>query len=213
MITASKGHAVKTRMESINKAKAEGKSIDLKAIFANVSGNSKGVETPALKYGRAMEPEAIATFLSAFEVNHTDVSSTQCGIFLCKDKPFIGGSPDLIVECKCCGKYCIEVKCPFSIRDKSPLDPASILALPYLTNSSDNGTSLKRSHKYFTQCQMQMGVTEINKSIFIIWTPHGIFQEEINFDNSLWESLKESLRDFYVNYYVPSLFQLDSDAV
>jgi len=37
--------------------------------------------------------------------------------------PFIGASPDGIISCLCCGKGVVEVKCPFSCKDKS-LDEA-----------------------------------------------------------------------------------------
>ena len=45
------------------------------------------------------------------------------GTFLCKDLPFVGGSSDSIVSCDCCGKFCLAVKCPFILRDMSPMNP------------------------------------------------------------------------------------------
>ena len=51
-----------------------------------------------------------------------------------------------------------------------------------------------------------MGVTGIQKSYFVVWTAHGIFTELLTFDNDLWENMKQKLTDFYIDYYVPSLF-------
>ena len=32
---------------------------------------------------------------------------------------FVGASPDAVVSCTCCGHGVLEVKCPFSCKDKS----------------------------------------------------------------------------------------------
>ena len=34
--------------------------------------------------------------------------------------PFLGASPDGLVCCSCCGKGLLEIKCPYSIRDRDP---------------------------------------------------------------------------------------------
>ena len=50
--------------------------------------------------------------------------------------PFIGGSPDPIVSCDCCGRACIEVNCPFSICHTTPYDPK--VKLQYLKQVDDS---------------------------------------------------------------------------
>ena len=101
-------------------------------------------------------------------------------------------------------EYCIEIKCPFSIRDKSPYHAES--ELKYLERNNENKLTLKRNHAYFMQCQIQIGVTGIEKSYFVVWTAHVTFAELIEFDKDLWETCKHRLTEFYFNYYVPSLF-------
>ncbi|MEO0683969.1 MAG: YqaJ viral recombinase family protein [Cyanobacteria bacterium J06649_11] len=104
---------------------------------------------------------------------HTGAEMKECGLFSDAPKPFIGASPDRIFECKCHGKVCIEIKCPYSIRNLSPLDKDAHLA--YL-DYSDKGTSLKKTHTYYTAyiCQLQMGVTKIRKMLLfylhLSWT-------------------------------------------
>ena len=203
-ISASKAHVIKTRIASIEKAKAENKILDMGNIFKTISGRGPILDLPALKYGRVMEAEAVSEFLGTFKETHQKVSAFDCGIFICKDRPFIGGSPDQILECKCCGKFCLEIKCPFSIRDKSPIDAEN--GLKYLELNDANQLSLKRNHAYYTQCQIQMAVTGIPKSYFVVWTAHGLFTEMITFDKDLWGTMKHKLTDFYIDYYVPSLF-------
>ena len=202
VITASKAHAVMTRCNSLKK-----KSLSLNAaepIFQKVSGTANlNPDLPALRYGRAMEEEAVNCFKQLFSETHKNVKIFECGLYLSNDAPYIGGSPDRIVECDCCRKSCLEVKCPFSVRHTTPVDDS--VNLPYL--KKENGEhKLNQQHSYFTQCQVQMAVTEIPVSDFFIWTAHGYFIEKIKFCSSKWTEVKDILHDFYVKMYLPLLF-------
>ena len=119
---------------------------------------------PVLKYGRDMEDEAANDFLSAMKLKHKNPKMIQCGLFLDKVSPVIGASPDRIFYCDCCPPACVEIKCPFSINYTSPLD--SSISLPYVKNGVINP-----KHKYFTQCMVQMGVTGLCRTYFVVWTP------------------------------------------
>ena len=59
-----------------------------------------------------------------------------------------------------------------------------------------NELYLNRNHKYFTQCQMQLGVTGLKKCYFMVWTCHGFIVDEICFDSALWEYLKQFKLNF-----------------
>ena len=102
-ITASTAHAVKTKMASIERAKAQSNFLDMTAIFENISGRGPMLDLPALRYGKAMESEAVAGFLGTIKRAHQGVLASDFGIFICRDRPFIGESPDHIIQCKCCG--------------------------------------------------------------------------------------------------------------
>ena len=141
-------------------------SLDLASIFKKISREGPFAELPPLKYGQAMESEALSVFFKTFKDTHKKAKAQEHGIFICQDRPFIGGSPDHIFECGCCGKYCSKIKCPFSIRDK-PLNHAES-ELKYLEHNNDNKLTLKRILAYFMQFQIQMGVTGIEKSNCVI---------------------------------------------
>ena len=206
VITASKAHAVKTTLASIYKVKSEGKVLDLSSIFKKRSGEGPSIDQPSLEYGQAMESEALSIFLTTFKNTPKKAKASDCGIFICKDRQFIGGSPGHIFQYECCGKFCNEIKCPFSIRDKSPNDAESELI--YLEHNNHNMFALKRNHTHFMQCQIQMGVTGIGKSYFVVWAAHGPFAELIEFDKDLWETSKNKLEESYFDYYVPSFFYI-----
>ena len=85
---------------------------------------------PALKYGRNIKQHASNPFFEIFKCNHKKPRLCNCGLFLYGKQPFIGFSPDGIVECARHGRACPEIKCPFSISHKSPGDPE--VKLPFV---------------------------------------------------------------------------------
>ena len=46
----------------------------------------------------------------------------QCGLFVKSDRPYIAGSSDRIASYNCCPKAVLEIKCPFTLADKSAKD-------------------------------------------------------------------------------------------
>ena len=50
---------------------------------------------------------------------HTEFSISKSGLVIDPSHPFMGASPDSFVECKRCGKGVIEVKCPYTCKQKS----------------------------------------------------------------------------------------------
>ena len=48
---------------------------------------------------------------------HHNISvKNNCGLYLCKDAPFLGASPDRVIECDCCDVGVLEIKCPFKFK-------------------------------------------------------------------------------------------------
>ena len=50
---------------------------------------------------------------------HRDLVLSVSGLVIDASYPHMGASPDGIVECGCCGRGVIEIKCPYSCRDKT----------------------------------------------------------------------------------------------
>ena len=67
---------------------------------------------------------------------------------------FLGASSDLLASCSCCGEGVVEIKCPYTCKNVSPLiNPPSFLEVV------NGAMKLKTSHPYYAQVQGQMGVT------------------------------------------------------
>ena len=189
VITASKAHAVKTRMETLMKSaeQTDFHSVLKKVAVMEVVNDS----VPALKYGREMEQEAVSVFVDYYKKFHKQVVIKESGLSICRHIVFVGGSPDRIVTC---GVRLLEIKCPFSIRHLSPTEPEA--KLPFLKFDNNGKTSLKRNHQYFTQCQVQMAAACAEKSIFFVWTPQRFHMELISFDKDFLGHFKGHFQQF-----------------
>ena len=154
---------------------------------------------PALKYGRDIEMEVVNTFAEYIKNYHQDCIISECGLVLDETMPYIGASPDQLMSCSCCGKACIEIKCPYSINYTEPI-------YIYYLYKDRNTVKLKQYHKYFTQCLMQMGVTKTKNAYVVVWIPHGIVIDYINFDKELWKSMKSNSEMLYKDFYLNSFF-------
>lgn len=154
VITASMCHEVSTKIDKISRG--SGVCVNMWALNQRVSGLTfANPNIPALKYGRDMEIEAVNSFYELMKKKH-NLKLSECGLFLERSVPVIGGSPDRIMTCDCCLPACLEVKCPFSVNHMSPTDPN--VRLPYLVVDKDV-VVLNKNHKYHTQCKVQMAVT------------------------------------------------------
>ena len=77
--------------------------------------------------------------------------------------------------CKCHSKSAIEVKCPYSIKDKSVLE--GVRNCDYLTIANGKVT-INKSHKYYTQITAQIMLSESSQGFFVVWTEKDIFVED-----------------------------------
>ena len=53
---------------------------------------------------------------------------------------------------------------------------------------------LKRSHKYYTQCMLQMSISGTIKNYFVGWTSYETIVDKIYFDNEFYCSLKNKFQ-------------------
>ena len=94
---------------------------------------------------------------------------------------YIGARPDRLMSCSCCGKACIEIKCPYSINYTDPNEQN----LDYLYKDGDTG-KLK---------QIKMWVTKTKNAYFVVWTTHGMVIDNVIFDNELRKQIFKENND------------------
>ena len=88
--------------------------------------------------------------------SHEDVSISLCGFCVSAKYPFLGASPDALIDCKCCGKGVVEVKCPLCAQESSLTEAARGIQSFCLQECSDGKYELKHVHDYYYQCQLQI---------------------------------------------------------
>ena len=66
----------------------------------------------------------------------------------------------------------------------------------------DGKTVLEKSHKYYTQCILQIAITGTIKNYFVAWIPHGMIIDEIYFYNEFWCSMKNEFQEYYEHFIV-----------
>ncbi len=153
-----------------------------------------------------MEPSAASKLLDLMKSKHKGSKLVDCGLFLDKEKPYIGASPDGVFLCNCCNEnVCVEIKCPYSISYLSPTDERA--SLPFMVKIN-NELRLKESHRYYTQCQFQMGILKLKKCFFFVYTAHGYILNEIHFNENFFLQLTEKCSDFYQNFYLSSIYTM-----
>ena len=101
--------------------------------------------------------------MSRFKQTHLNFNWKNIGLVLFKQYSYLGASPDLIVECICCGKGVVETKCLSYIAGEKP----SYENYPHLEVTEKGDCKLKESSPYFYQIYSQIAATESKHCHFL----------------------------------------------
>ncbi|KAK1875799.1 Ubiquitin-conjugating enzyme E2 D2 [Dissostichus eleginoides] len=115
------------------------------------------------QWGLQNEDTAKKSYLVAMQDHHEDINVAASGLILNPELPWIGASPDGVVTCACHEPGILEIKCPFSAKDRSLLECTKDSRF-CLTVPEGGVMSLKLDHSYMYQVQAQMRVAEANDS-------------------------------------------------
>lgn len=133
---------------------------------------------------------------------HDSFKLSDTGLFIDHTDPFLGASPDGMVECSCCGKGVVEVKCPHRYSQDLPDDNDNNF---YMVNQK-GAWSLKRDHMYYYQVQLQLHVCDdVRYADFVVWTKNTIAIERIHQDNEFLRNKVQSVRNFFIYGVLPEI--------
>ena len=97
---------------------------------------------------------------------HDTTFVSKSGLVVSTERPFLGASPDGIIQCSCCGKSVLEIKCPFVLKE------AHIsTVLGTRTFCLDADCRLQTDHAYYAQVELQMYVCDVPYADFVVWSP------------------------------------------
>ena len=161
---------------------------------------------PAIKWGRENEENAVKSFFLAESKKHDNFKIEKCGLFVDSKKPYIGASPDGIVKCKGHGLPVLEIKIPYTIRDKE-ITEHTIKECSFSKLNNSKKVSLNKSHKYYTKVISQMAMIGTKVCYFVVWALKDLIQQ-INFDEDCYGKTEKNRSIFFKGYICPVLLGL-----
>ena len=181
-----KKHLTASNFGDVCKLKKE----EAKVNFVKKLLYSKPLDLPAIKHGIQYETAAINAYKNERPVSKV----TMCGLLIDEQYPFLACSPDGLVNIE----GVLEVKCPFSTKNRSPLEAQFL---------DENGNLLK-NHKYFFQIQGILHISKREWCDLVIWTYNGVHISSINRDDNFWNNhMVAKLENFYMEYLLPEIVE------
>jgi hypothetical protein len=141
-ITASKLRAV---------CVADDATPPLSLIIACCYPESSSFKTSATIWGCQHEREARQKYSLMLSQSHHNFTSSDSGFFIHPDHPYLGASPDALVNCLCCGEGICEIKCCPHCHRNDKIDESVNDRSFCLMRNEDGSYQLKRDHIYFYQ--------------------------------------------------------------
>jgi len=154
------------------------------------------------------------------------------GLIISTATPYLAASPDRISSCTCHGKFVLEIKCPFTLRDKSIREHASSpnsKGFCLLLDKVTDNLILNPNHEYyyqvllnklnfllfythnnhslcFLQVQLQLYVTELSRALFVVYNG----KTEIEYvvverDHDVIDEIVGKAKLFFLNFILPEL--------
>lgn len=151
------------------------------SLKEKILGANPPIETEAINRGKKLESEVIKI---VSEIKNININ--KCGLFLNKNYPIFGASPDGISD-----YYVIEVKCPY--KEKS------------LNNYISSG---KVTRKFYFQMQLQMLLSKKHKGLFCVASPNFEVDKEVqildvDFDEHELSDVMDQANIFWKNVIYP----------
>ena len=160
--------------------------------------------TTATQWGCDHEKTARKEYLEQQQHVHVDLTVEDKGLVISHQYPYLGASPDGYVECACCGPRVLEIKCPFSCRDKPLLEATSDNS--FCLEVSPEGTYiLKPKHSYYYQVQLQMKLCNVAYCDFVVWKEEELVILRIDFEENFVKDAIEKCTKFYKYGVLPEL--------
>lgn len=107
----------------------------------------------------------------------------EAGLFICKGHLVLAATPNMLVECSCCGAGVAEVKCPWKVKDGRLTD--LLKDANSCVREVDGELKLKPTHRYYYQIQVQMFVCKKSYADFVLWNAQEINVQRIQKTASL----------------------------
>lgn len=83
-----------------------------RSLVSQILQHSPPAMSPAIRWGRDNEGKARSEYKKYAKERHSSFEVEITGLHVNPKYPHLGGSPDGLVSCSCCGEGLLEIKCP-----------------------------------------------------------------------------------------------------
>ena len=156
-------------------------------------------------YGHDMELTARHACIRYQAQRGQPVTVSDHGLFVHGDISIFAASCDGMVHSATGETGVLEIEC---LVGEENIESMISTKANFCLSCSEGNISLKHTHGYYTQVQMEIAVLECQSADFVVYShcdrdcQESIFVQRINFDYEFWEraitTLKEFFRDFVV---------------
>ena len=135
------------------------KKISYRSKFRSVTTN----------WGNENENDARHKYYEYMSRSHVNHSVNLSGLILNPDFPYLGASPDGIINCSCCGVGCLEIKYPSKYRYNLIKDMIfGSCGACYLAFGNGGAVEIIKTYAYYYQMQTQLLVTQYDYCDFFV---------------------------------------------
>ncbi|XP_026064445.1 uncharacterized protein LOC113047301 [Carassius auratus] len=174
-------------------------------VIKKVCNPQHTVSTVQTRWGIEHEMDAQKTYLHTRAPHHTNLKVEKCGFIINPRFPEVGASPDGLTMCDCCGKGCLEVKCPFKYRSSTIQQALETKDKNFCLELSYEKLQLKKTHSYYTQMQTQIFVTGSNHCDLAVWTLKDFVVVRVFPDQEFWDLRLQKAQKFFEKVCLPEL--------
>ena len=90
----------------------------MKTVLSKICGQKNNFKSKATEWGKTNEPVARQEYIKRNAKDHKKLSVVETGLFVSCENPISGASPDRIVSGECHESGLLEIKFPWTHRDK-----------------------------------------------------------------------------------------------
>ena len=140
------------------------------SLLKKVLHYNAAFKTVATQWGIKNEQNAIELYKQSVSKQHSNFQVRKCGLIVNVNYPFLAASPDAIVSCDCCGSGVVEVKCPYTQRDRKPceIDDQGFFLTKHTHSEPVCCTNLQSSHEHYSQVQGQINLAQVDYCDFVV---------------------------------------------
>lgn len=169
-------------------------------VKAIISGGKDLSHLPSIRWGKDNERRALDEYSKYKKLNHQNFVLNPAGLLVDEEDVFFGVSADGVIECDCCGKGVVEVKCPYKYRNQPVLDAARNADF-YLSPTGN----LKKSHNYYSQVQFEMFIHKVQYCDFVVLTNRDFCVDKVARNDAFINPNVDKCREFWMNNVAKAL--------